>query len=141
MKPTTLVQSGKNIQRQWHLVDASSETLGRVATKIAALLIGKDKPGFSYHLDQGDYVVAVNTDEIQSTGRKLRQKIYHFHSAYAGNMKEFSLQEMLQKDSRQVLYHAVLGMIPKNRLRDQRMARLKLFPTAQHSYQDKLKKE
>lgn len=141
MKQTTTVLSGKNIKREWHLIDASTDNLGRVATQIAELLMGKNKAAFSYHMDQGDYVVAVNTDAIKSTGRKLKQKIYHFHSAFAGNMKEFSLGEMMKKDSRKVLYHAVLGMIPKNRLRDQRMSRLKLFPTSEHIYQDKLTKK
>ena len=138
MKTITTVISGKNIVRKWHLVDASEATLGRVATKIATILMGKNKDAFSYNLDQGDYVIAVNTDQIKSTGRKLKQKIYYFHSAFAGNMKEFTLAEMMKKDSRKVLYHAVLGMIPKNRLRDRRMARLKLFVSTTHDYQDKL---
>ena len=140
MKPTTTVLSGKNIKRNWHLVDVSQDNLGRVATIIAQLLVGKNKDVFSYHLDQGDYVVAINTDLIKTTGRKLKQKIYYFHSAFAGNMKEFTLAQMLKKDSREVLYHAVLGMLPKNRLRDIRMTRLKSFVDSNHIYQDKLTK-
>ncbi len=141
MKTKTSVKSGKNIKRDWHLVDVTTDSLGRVATKIAALLIGKNKPEFSYHLDQGDYVVAINTDKLKSTGKKLKQKTYYFHSAFAGNMKEFSLAEMIDKDSRKVIYHAVLGMIPKNRLRDQRMSRLKLFVDDKHTFADKLPKQ
>lgn len=140
MKPTTTVLSGKNIKRSWHLVDVSKDNLGRVATVIAQHLMGKNKDVFSYHLDQGDYVVAINTNLIKTTGRKLKQKTYYFHSAFAGNMKEFSLTQMLKKDSRQVLYHAVLGMLPKNKLRDTRMTRLKSFVDEKHIYQDKLTK-
>lgn len=139
MKPKTLVASSQKIQRQWHLIDLTGETLGRAATKIAQLIVGKNKSDFSYHLDQGDYVVALNADKIVVTGRKSIQKRYYFHTAYAGHLKDFSLKEMMAKDPREVIYHAVLGMVPKNRLRQTRLTRLKIFVGDKHPYQDKFK--
>ena len=136
----TTVTKGNQIKRSWHLVDLSDQTLGRVCTQIAQILMGKSNPAFSYHRDDGDYVVAINADKIQATGKKLTDKIYRHHTHWSGGLKELTLAEMLQKDSRQVIIRGVYGMLPKNKLRDRRITRLKVFVGDQHPYADKLNK-
>ena len=136
----TTVVKGNQVQRSWHLIDLQDQTLGRVCTQIAQILIGKDKPAFSYHRDDGDYVVAINADKIQVTGSKLKEKIYRHHTHWSGGLKELTLAEMMKKDARQVIIRGVYGMIPKNKLRDIRITRLKVFVGADHPYADKLNK-
>jgi large subunit ribosomal protein L13 len=135
----TTVTKGNQVERSWYLIDLSEQTIGRVCSQIAQILIGKNKLTFSYHRDDGDYVVAINADKIQATGKKLRDKIYRHHTHWSGGLKELSLKEMLQKDSRQVIIKGVYGMLPKNKLRDRRITRLKVFVGADHPYADKLK--
>lgn len=136
----TIVTKGNQTKRSWHLVDLSGQTLGRVCTQIAQLLMGKDNPTFSYNRDDGDYVIAINAAEIKVTGKKLRDKIYRHHTHWSGGLKELSLKEMLQKDPRLVITHGVYGMLPKNKLRDRRITRLKVFVGSDHPYADKLNK-
>ena len=136
----TTVTKGNQIKRSWHLIDLSGQTLGRVCTQIAQILMGKNNPLFSYHRDDGDYVVAINAAQIQTTGSKLKEKIYRHHTHWAGGLKELTLAEMLQKDARQVIIRGVYGMLPKNKLRDTRITRLKVFVGADHPYADKLNK-
>ena len=136
----TTVLKGNTVERKWHLIDAKGQTLGRVCTEIAQLLIGKDKVTFSYHRDDGDYVVVINASEVETTGRKTKQKIYYHHTAWSGHLKELTLGELMRKDARQVITHGVYGMIPKNKLRDVRMTRLKVFVGAEHTYADKFTK-
>lgn len=140
MKAITTVQKGNNPKREWHLVDLSGKTLGRVATEIAALLTGKNKPTFSYHRDDGDYVVAINAKDIVVTGKKLKQKTYYHHTAFAGHLKEINLKELLTKNPAKVIETAVYGMMPKNSLRSKRIRRLKIFADDQHTFADKLGK-
>lgn len=134
---TTIVKLNK-ITRNWHLIDLSGQTLGRVSVEIANKLMGKDKTSFSFNRDDGDYVVAINAKDIQVTGNKLTDKIYYHHTAFAGHLKEISLKQLLAKDARLVIAHAVKGMLPKNKLRDVRMTRLKVFVEGEHPYADKL---
>jgi large subunit ribosomal protein L13 len=141
MKTKTTVLKGSNPKREWVLIDLSGKTLGRAATEIAAILIGKNKTTFSYHRDDGDYVVAINAKDIVVTGKKLKQKIYYHHTAFAGHLNEISLKELMAKDPRQVIEFAVHGMLPKNHLRPLRMRRLKIYADAQHKYADKLGKK
>lgn len=136
----TTVLKGNHPDRDWHLINLSGQTLGRVASEIAQLLIGKHKPYFSFHQDLGDYVVATNAKKIKTTGRKLKQKIYYHHSGYTGNLKELRLEQLLKKDPRKVIWLAVRGMLPKNKLRKKRLSRLKIFVGQKHKYADKLKK-
>lgn len=136
----TTVLKGNQVERTWHLIDLKDQTLGRVCTEIAQILMGKNKPTFSYHRDDGDYVVAINAAEVQSTGRKLKQKIYRHHTHWSGGLKELSLGEMMIKDPRKVITTGVYGMLPKNKLRDQRMTRLKVFVGSEHKYADKFNK-
>ncbi len=141
MKAKTTVTKGNNPKRSWHLVDLSGKTLGRAASDIAKLIIGKNKVDFSYHSDMGDYVVAINASEIEVTGNKMKEKMYYHHTGYAGNLRAFKLSEMMAKDPRKVIMHAVEGMVPKNRLRKNRMTRLKVFVGPQHKYADKFNKK
>jgi len=140
MTDKTIVLKGNTTDRKWHLVDLSGKTLGRVCTEIASILIGKDKTAFSYHRDDGDYVVAINAKDVQVTGRKATQKLYQHYTGFHGGIKEFTFNEMMKKDPRKVIMHGVLGMIPKNKLRDRRMTRLKVFVGSDHKYADKISK-
>jgi len=142
MKPSlTTNPSVKDITRHWHLIDLSSNTLGRISVAIANLLMGKNKPTFSFNRDDGDYVVAINAAKIKTTGRKLTQKIYYHHTAFAGHLKELNLKSMMEKDPALVIIHSVKGMLPKNKLRNQRLKRLKVFVGTEHQYADKFSKK
>ena len=140
IKNKTTITQGNNPKRNWVIVDLSGQTLGRVCTKMATILVGKDNPAFSYHRDDGGYVIAINADKILVTGKKLREKIYYSYSNFPGGLKALTLKELMAKDSRKVIYHGVLGMVPKNRLRKIRMARLKIFKDATHPFAEKLTK-
>lgn len=136
----TTVLKGNQVECSWHLIDLQGQTLGRICTQIAQILMGKNKTTFSYHRDDGDYVVAINASDIKVTGSKLKEKLYRHHTHWSGGLKELTLAEMMQKDPRQVIVHGVYGMLPKNKLRDVRMTRLKVFVGADHKYADKLNK-
>jgi large subunit ribosomal protein L13 len=136
----THVTTPKDIKRTWHLVDAKDQVLGRLSTQIAQKLIGKDKVYFTPALDCGDYVVVVNSDAIAVTGRKMANKTYYRHSNYPGGLKSITLEKQMDKDSRKIIEWAVSSMLPKNKLRDPRLRRLKVFKGAEHNYQDKFVK-
>ncbi len=140
MKAKTTVTTGNQVKRNWILFDLSGKTLGRAATEIAAILMGKNNPSFSYHRDDGDYVVAINATELVVTGKILKQKIYYRHTGYAGNLKSLTLKELMQQDPRRVIKLAVYGMLPKNKLRDIRLTRLRVFTDSNHKYADKIGK-
>ena len=133
-KNKTTIISDKNIKRNWIVVDLKDQTLGRVATSIVKLLTGKSKVDQSLNHDWGDYVVAINSDNVKVTGNKLKQKTYYHHSGYAGNLKELNLKTLLQKDSTRVIKLAVKNMLPKNKLRQSRLLRLKVFKDSNHPY-------
>lgn len=137
MKAKTTKKS--EIKRSWHLIDVQDQVLGRLAVKIASLLMGKNKPYFVYNLDCGDYVVVINASKVRVTGRKSKQKIYYRHSGYPGGFRETPYAKQMEKDPREIIRHAVLGMLPKNKLRSPRLARLKIFSNEKHSYADKIK--
>ncbi len=124
-----------DVTRAWYVVDASEATLGRVATKVAKLLTGKDKPMFTHHIDTGDFVVVVNADKIAVTGDKLDSKMYYRHSGFPGGLREATMREKMEKDSTEVLIHAVRGMLPVNKLRDERLKRLKVYAGAEHVHE------
>ena len=123
------------IDRKWYVIDASSATLGRVATQVAEKLIGKHKATYTPHIDNGDFVVVINSDKLQVSGKKLNQKVYYRHSGYIGSLKEATLAEHLEKDSTRVIEMAVKGMIPKNKLQTPRMARLKVYAGEEHPHE------
>lgn len=110
-----------------HSIDATDKILGRLAVEIANLLRGKHKPDFVPYLNKGDDVIVINTDKIRVTGQKLKQKIYYHHSGYPGGIKQIKLEEFLKKDSREVIRKAVYGMLPKNKLRDKVIKKLRLY--------------
>lgn len=136
----TYQPKAKEVKRNWHLVDAQGAVLGRLATKIAGLLTGKVKPTYSAHLDVGDCVVVINAREVIVTGRKETQKVYKKHSGYPGGYKEVALAKLRKEQPEKIIALAVKRMLPGNRLRDQRMARLKIFAGSEHPYAGKIKR-
>ncbi len=128
-----------DIKREWHLVDASDKILGKLATRVASLLIGKHKPIFNRHLDVGDYVVVTNAARIGVTGNKRKQKMYYRHTGYPGGLKSINLEKLLETDPRRVIEYAVKGMLPQNRLRARMLKRLRIFPGEAHPHQGQLK--
>lgn len=130
----TFVQKPAEVTRKWVLVDASDATLGRVATTIAKYLIGKYKPTYTAHVDGGDYVVVVNAAKLVVTGDKLEDKKYYHHSGFPGGIKERTLKEQMVRDPSKVIVDAVRGMLPKNKLVDGRLKRLKVYATEEHAH-------
>jgi large subunit ribosomal protein L13 len=130
----TYMQKKEEVQRDWYLVDATGKTLGRLASEIAKLLMGKHKPTYTPHVDGGDFVVVVNAEKIHVTGKKLDKKIYYKHTLYPGGLKETPLRKMLQEKPEEVIRLAVRGMLPKNKLRDRRMKRLKVYAGPEHPH-------
>ena len=116
-----------DIKREWHTVDASEEVLGRLATRVANLLMGKHKPLFSRNADVGDFVVVTNAAKIQVTGNKPAQKLYHSHSGYPGGLKTVTMDKLMETHPERVIEHAVKGMLPKNRLTAKMMKRLRVY--------------
>lgn len=123
-----------DIARQWYVIDASEAPLGRVATKIATLLTGKGKPQFTKHIDCGDFVIVVNAANIVATGDKLNRKVYYRHSGFPGGLKETTLGDKLAQDPAFAITNAVRGMLPVNKLRDERLKRLKVYAGTEHQH-------
>ena len=122
------------VERKWYVVDATGYTLGRLASEVAKVLRGKNKPVFTPHIDTGDYVVIVNAEKIKVTGKKLDQKIYYLHSEYVGGMKETTLREMLAKKPEKVVELAVKGMLPKGPLGRQMFTKLHVYAGPEHPH-------
>lgn len=122
------------VERKWYVVDATGYTLGRLASEVAKVLRGKNKPVFTPHVDTGDYVVIVNAEKVKVTGRKLDQKIYYHHSEYVGGMKETTLREMLAKKPEKVVELAVKGMLPKGPLGRQMFTKLHVYAGPEHPH-------
>lgn len=131
----TYTVRAEDIEREWLLVNAEGKTLGRLASEIAQVLRGKHKPIYSPHLDCGDFVVVVNAEKVQVTGRKLDQKMYYRHTGYPGGIKSISLRNQLQKHPERVLQAAVRGMLPKNRLGRKMLKKLKVYAGDSHPHQ------
>lgn len=124
-----------DVTRKWYVVDASQAPLGRVATQVAKLLTGKDKPMFTHHIDTGDYVIIINAAKVQVTGNKMWTKKYYHHSGHPGGLKEATMAEKMEKDPTHAIFHAVRGMLPVNKLRDGRLDRLKIYADAEHAHE------
>lgn len=131
----TYMPGAAGIERKWYVVDAEGKTLGRLATQVAATLRGKNKPIFTPFLDTGDYVIVVNADKINVTGKKLDQKTYFSHSKYIGGVKETTLREMLAKKPEKVVEHAVIGMLPKGPLGRAMAKKLFVYAGPEHKHQ------
>ena len=129
----------KEVKRAWHLIDAKDAVLGRLATRAAALLMGKLKVDYSPHIESGDYVVVVNAEKVKVTGRKAQQKLYRSHSGYPGGFKEVTYAKMSEEHPERIIEHAVSGMLPDNRLKKARMAMLKVIVGDKNPYADKFK--
>jgi large subunit ribosomal protein L13 len=123
------------IQRRWLLVDAEGQTLGRLATRIADALRGKDKPTYTPHVDTGDFVIVVNAEKVHVTGKKLDDKIYYRHSGYPGGLKERTLREQLDRRPTEVLRLAVKGMLPRNKLSRAQLTKLKIYAGPEHPHE------
>ena len=130
----TFMASPSTIDRKWYVVDATNMTLGRLASEVAKILRGKNKPIFTPHIDTGDYVIIVNAEKIKVTGKKLDQKIYYHHSDYVGGMKETTLREMLAKKPEKVVELAVKGMLPKGPLGREMFTKLHVYAGAEHPH-------
>lgn len=130
----TFMASPATINRKWYVVDAENMTLGRMASEIAAVLRGKNKPTFTPHMDTGDYVIVVNAEKIKVTGKKLEQKIYYRHSEYVGSMKETKLKEKLAKKPEEVIELAVKGMLPKGPLGREMYKKLFVYAGPEHKH-------
>jgi len=136
MSQKTYSAKPSDVSRAWYVLDASEVSLGRLSTKAATLLTGKEKPQFTQHIDTGDYVIIVNADKLVVTGDKLKQKMYYRHSGYPGGLKEATLADKLAKGAApEVIERAVRGMLPVNKLRDERLKRLKVYAGSEHNHE------
>ena len=124
-----------SVERKWHLIDAEGRTLGRLATEIATVLRGKNKPQYTPHVDTGDFVVVVNAERVVVTGKKAEQKVYRRHSQRPGGLKEVSYEQMLERKPEEILRKAVRGMMPKTRLGRQQFRKLKLYAGPEHPHE------
>ena len=130
----TYMANPDKIERKWYVVDAEGKTLGRLASEVAKVLRGKNKPVFTPHVDTGDYVIIVNAEKVSVTGKKLDQKIYYQHSDYVGGMKETTLREMMAKKPEKVLELAVKGMFPKGPLGRSMIKKLHVYAGPEHNH-------
>jgi large subunit ribosomal protein L13 len=124
-----------DVDRKWYVVDATDATLGRVSTFVAKLLLGKEKPTFTKHIDVGDYVIVINSDQLVVTGNKLEDKMYYKHSGYPGGLTSTKLKDKMTVDSTTVIRKSIRGMLPVNKLRDGRLERLKIYKDANHNHE------
>lgn len=136
----TFQPKAKEVKRDWHLLDAKDQVVGRFATRVAELLMGKGKVTFSKHMDSGDFVVVTNVEKVMLTGKKEKQKLYRRHSGYPGGYKEETAREVREKHPERILEKAVFGMLPDNKLRADRMVRLKLVVGEKNPYESNFKK-
>ncbi len=137
----TYYPSPSDIKREWHLIDASGQTLGRMASQVAQLLQGKHKAMFTRNLDTGDGVIVINAAKVHVTGNKLKQKLYYRHSMYPGGFRVDDLEKMMKEFPTRVIEHAVRGMLPRNRLGDKMMGKLRVYAGEDHPHIAQLKSE
>ena len=130
---TFMAKSGE-IERKWYVVDATGMTLGRLASQVAAVLRGKNKPTFTPNVDTGDHVIVINTDKVVLTGKKLDQKYYTYHTGYIGGLKQIPYSKMMAEKSDLAVYEAIKGMLPKNSLGRQMITKLRVYKGAEHNH-------
>jgi len=140
-KKVTISTKLSDIKRAWHLFDLNEKILGRVASQIATVLMGKSKPYFVSNLDCGDYVVVINAQTVKVSGNKESQKTYSRHSGYPGGYREETLMELRKRNPEDIIRFAVRGMLPQNKLQDRMLTRLFIFKGAEHTYEDKFKNQ
>lgn len=131
----TFMANSQNVERKWYVVDATDMPLGRLASQVAAILRGKNKPTFTPHVDTGDFVIVLNTDKVVLTGKKLEQKLYTYHTGYIGGLKQVPYDRMKAEKSDLAVYEAIKGMLPKNSLGRQMLTKLRVYKGAEHNHQ------
>lgn len=132
---STYMAKPEQVERNWYVVDVAGEVLGRITPKISRILIGKNKPTYTPHVDTGDFVIVVNAEKIQLTGNKWQQKKYYSHSQYPGGLKEIPYEKLREKNPELIIKHAVQGMLPKNKLGEKMFKRLKVYAGEEHPHQ------
>ena len=132
---TTVSTKPAEVRREWYVVDAEGKTLGRLASELARRLRGKHKAQYTPHVDTGDYIVVINAEKVRVTGNKRRDKMYHHHTGYIGNLKSINLEKLLDKAPERVLNHAVKGMLPRNPLGRAMLKKLRVYAGAEHCHQ------
>ena len=130
----TYMAKAETVERKWYVVDAAGVPLGRLASRVASVLRGKNKPTFTPNVDCGDFVIVINTDKAVLTGKKLENKFYRYHTGYIGGLKEISYKKMMEEKSDLAVYEAVKGMLPKNSLGRQMLKKLKVYKGAEHNH-------
>lgn len=131
----TYMATNETVERKWYVVDASDMVLGRLASQVATILRGKNKPTFTPNVDTGDFVIVINSDKVVITGKKAEQKLYTYHTGYIGGLKQVPYSKMLAEKSDLAVYEAVKGMLPKNRLGRQMLKKLRVYKGAEHNHQ------
>ena len=130
----TYMANAQTVERKWYVVDAAGLTLGRLATRVASVLRGKNKPTYTPNVDCGDFVIVINTDKVVLTGKKLEDKFYRYHTGYIGGLKEISYKKMMAEKSDLAVYEAVKGMLPKNSLGRAMLKKLRVYKGAEHNH-------
>jgi large subunit ribosomal protein L13 len=130
----TYIPKKDEVNQKWYIVDAKDKTLGRISTEIANKLRGKDKPVFSPHMDCGDFVIVINSQHVKLTGKKMKEKMYYRHSGYPGGLKKASAEKVNSEKPTKLIEHAVSGMLPKNKLRQVFMRKLKIYAGEEHPH-------
>ena len=130
----TYMAHAETVERKWYVVDATGVPLGRLASRVAAVLRGKNKPTFTPNVDTGDFVIVINTDKVLLTGKKLEKKLYRYHTGYIGGLKETPYKTLMEEKSDLAVYEAVRGMLPKNSLGRQMIKKLRLYKGAEHNH-------
>ena len=131
----TFMANAQTVERKWYVVDADGMTLGRLASQVAAILRGKNKPTYTPHCDTGDHVIVINADKIKVTGKKLDQKIYYHHSGYVGGLKQTKYRKLMAEKPEFAVKHAILGMMPKGPLGRQMARKLRVYAGAEHEHE------
>lgn len=130
----TFMPKAEAIERKWYIVDAEGQTLGRLSSEIAKVLIGKNKPIYTPHVDTGDHVVVINADKVVLTGKKLDQKLYRYHTGHPGGLKEIKYKDMMKNKPEEVVMHAIKGMLPKNKLGRKMLKKLRVYRGSEHKH-------
>lgn len=131
---SSFIAKPQEVERKWYVIDAEGQTLGRLASEIASILRGKKKPIYTPHVDTGDYVIVVNAEKIEVTGKKRKEKIYKRHTGYPGGLREITFEKLLERHPEDIIRHAVKGMMPNGRLGRQMYKKLKVFVGPEHTH-------
>ncbi|TCK93449.1 LSU ribosomal protein L13P [Natranaerovirga hydrolytica] len=130
----SFMANAETVERKWYVIDATDHTLGRLASEVATILRGKNKPVYTPHVDTGDHVIIINADKVKLTGKKLDQKLYRYHTGHPGGLREITYREMMAVNPEEVFMHAVKGMLPKNSLGRQMLKKLRVYRDAEHNH-------